>query len=237
MFALILFCGILLPSGIGYAMDKMDGVAVHTLMASSVDENNSVFLSQNVDYRDGVNSYTQDVVAMGGYDYYMVSKNNPTPYTGSPIVYGALNINNSMLNGVDKIVVKVRCVDDNKLCNGSWVYFTGTVGKTKVYSLEYDNSTGFWTAEIPVTPDIILKKPNAIILHFTKFGVHDNDIVGKTFQYRIEAYDIKGINSMTMKNIFLGFSGALLLIAGLCATPWINPTKWYHQHYSKRRRR
>ncbi len=43
MFVLILFVGILLPAGMGYAMEKMDGVAVHTLVASSADTNSSIF--------------------------------------------------------------------------------------------------------------------------------------------------------------------------------------------------
>ena len=224
MFALILFCGILLPSGIGYAMDKMDGVAVNALVASSVEVNNSLFSGKSVYYRDGANRYQQDVVSLDGYDYFIVSTSNARADSCGPLVYSFVGLNSTKFMDVDKLTVRMKCVEDNNLLNGSELYFVGELGGSGHINLEYDNETGYWVADVPITPGIILKKPNQIVVHFCSSG-NSGKLVGKTVQFRVEAYDAKGLDANSTKTMFLAGSGILMLIAGLCATPWINPSE------------
>ena len=238
MFALILFVGILLPAGVGYAMDKMDGVAVNTLIASSGDStNSSVILSKSSEYWNGQNRYRLDVVSMDGWDYVMTDTQNQIGTASYSQVFYCWAINASVLKNTDKIIVYYNAVD-GVLKNDSGRMIIRTGSGDIYYTGKYDNATGAYKIEVPMTPNILLKSAgdSTIRIYVDKLNCEDGNPVGRTYKAKLELYDIKGVDSMTMKNIFLGFSGALLLIAGLCATPWINPTKWYHQHYSKRRR-
>ena len=174
---------------------------------------------------------------MDGWDYVMTDTQNQKGTTTGTQVFYCWAINASVLENTDKIVLLYNAVD-GVLKNDSGRMIIKTGSWDIWYTGKYDNATGAYKIEVPMTPNILLKSAgdSTIRIYVDGLNCEDGNPVGRTYKAKLELYDIKGVDSMTMKNIFLGFSGALLLIAGLCATPWINPTKWYHQHYSKRRR-
>jgi hypothetical protein len=58
------------------------------------------------------------------------------------------------------------------------------------------------------------------------YDFEGGNINGRVVQSRIELYDAKGISAETTKNVFLVVSGLMMLVAGLVASPWVNPSKW-----------
>ena len=217
-FLMVLVVGTLIPLALGFVMTKSDDFAVTTMVASSTDTNSSIIIGK----------WTNDgnFANMDGWDW--VS-------SGSNILSFSYVINKSALNeNVDKIVVKL---DPNGINiskydfkvvlirpDGEWI---------RTYNFEYDNKTGLYVVEIPVTPDIVLS-PGSTVRVSTEIK---NLEQGKVFGERIEAYDVKGISAEKMTNILLGVSGVLLLLGGICATPYVNPTKWYNSWFNSMRRR
>jgi len=169
MFALILFVGILLPAGVGYAMEKMDGVAVHTLVASSADTNSSIFRGAHSRYWTGSGYYTTSVVTMDSYQYSLVDASNyQSSQTGHRfVIQTALNksaILNAMENGeLDKIKVLTK-IDNYDNINSVTFSFWAPYGNDKItlYSktIKINESTinnSFITFDVPITPSILLK--------------------------------------------------------------------------------
>ena len=115
MFALILFVGILLPAGVGYAMEKMDGVAVNTLIASSGDStNSSVILSKSAEYWNGQYVYRLDVVSMNGWDYVMTDTQNQVGTASYSQVLYCWAINASVLKNTALLTKKLNKLLDEK---------------------------------------------------------------------------------------------------------------------------
>ena len=228
MFALILFVGILLPAGVGYAMEKMDGVAVNTLIASSGDStNSSVILSKSAEYWNGQYVYRLDVVSMNGWDYVMTDTQNQVGTATSTQVFYCWAINASVLKNTDKIIVYYNAVDGVlKNDSGRMIIRTGS-GDIVYYNREYDNATGAYKIEVPMTPNILLKSAgdSTIRIYVDGLNCEDGNPVGRTYKAKLELYDAKGLDANSTKTMFLAGSGILMLIAGLCATPWINPSE------------
>ncbi|WP_048057836.1 hypothetical protein [Methanothermococcus okinawensis] len=238
-FLVVIVVGLLLPAGVGYMMKTAGNVGVNTLVASSADTNSSTILGKSAEYWNGQYRYGLPVVSMSGWDYVITDTKNQLGSCSGTQTFFRWDVNRSVLKNVDNIVVYYNAVDGVLKNNSGRVVIRTSSGDICYYNKEYDNATGAYKIEIPVTPNILLKSADDSTVQIIVDGLNceDGNPVGRTYKARLELYDTKGINAVTTKNIVLGASGILLLVVGLCATPWINPSEWYDELFNRRNRR
>ena len=217
MFALILFVGILLPAGVGYAMDKMDGVAVNTLIACSSDVNSSAITFSGINYNTFPTA--PSVASMDGRDYIMIPDGDG--HTNYDVI-----INESTLKNTDKVRIIIHS-DSMNMANWTGYVFLYEKSNIRMDSYrEYDNQSNSVIYDIPITPAILLNTEGDCRFRVEGIeGFAGQDASGSIVDIRYELYDAKGIDANSTKTMFLAGSGILMLIAGLCATPWINPSE------------
>ena len=142
-------------------------------------------------------------------------------YYKFPSINGLILIKNT-----DKIIVYYNAVD-GVLKNDSGRMIIRTGSGDIYYTGKYDNATGAYKIEVPMTPNILLKSAgdSTIRIYVDGLNCEDGNPVGRTYKAKLELYDAKGLDANSTKTMFLAGSGILMLIAGLCATPWINPSE------------
>jgi hypothetical protein len=131
------------------------------------------------------------------------------------------------MKNVDKIRVIIHSdqLNMSKWRGYLWLYGDRSHLKFENYR-KCDNETNSVIYDIPVTPAVLLASTKDYRFRLEGMESFDGeDPRGKIMDVEYELYDVKGVSAESTKNIFLAFSGAIMLIVGLCATPYINPSK------------
>jgi hypothetical protein len=228
LFVMIIMVGILIPTGVGLMIDKMGDIGVDTLVASSSDTNSSVILGKMAQYWNGQYIYKLDVVTMDGYDYTMTDNKRQVGSCNGVQVYYCWIVNASKLEDVDSIVIYYNSVDGCLTNTSGRFIFRSSRGDIYYTNPVYDNKSGCYKFKVPVTPAMLLKSSgdSKVRIYIDGLNCVDGNPLGRTYKARIELYNTKGISANSTKTAFLAGTGVLMLITGVFATPWVNPTRW-----------
>lgn len=235
-FLMVLIVGAILPLALGYAVSHAESFAMTTPINVNPEKVEAIWYCF-----DGY-TYTGDVAwdgkyAVAVYDRSLLNKGGTHPYPDHAKIKYCYN--SSIFESADKIIIDGEI--SKNVSVELWIDISGKrlEGYTNI-DVKIENGT--YHIEAPITPALLMgaKKSDKVYVIIV-FRPKQGNLDGLYATSHVEFEDIKGFSPETTTNILLGASGIILLIGGICATPWINPTKWYHSWFnsrnSRRRRR
>lgn len=235
-FLMVLIVGALIPLGVGYVISHADRIAVTTEFSPNPEKVDEIWYCYDGNTYVGDVAQASDGSVVAVFDTGLMNKTGTHPYPEHGKI--RFTFNRSVLEKADKIVI-----DGTISKNVSVSLMIGPTGGNSAFNkyvtpkINVSNNT--YHIVIPVTPALYLasKKYDTLgiaVVFKPNTGEH---LTGLSATAKVQFVDVKGFSPETTANILLGASGIILLIGGLCATPWINPMQWYHEWFDRRKRR